>query len=311
MPYEPIAGPCRRSIPSGVDGVALMEETGAAKAVLKAAPAITIRGVSKWFRRTDSDGGVHALDGIELDVQPDTFVTLIGPSGCGKTTVLRMLNGLILPDAGEILVGGRPPIPGPHMGVVFQSFRLMPWRTIRANVYFPLEVHDVPKREYEERADYYLAMMGLRGFADSYPHELSGGMQQRAALARALIARPAFLLMDEPFAALDAQTREFMQIEVMKIRQELKSVVVFVTHSVDEAVLLSDQVVMMRPRPGRIAEVVEVNLPQPRWDHDVRATPDFAALRAHLWEGIKAMVLNDPQSEFYKRERATASAALD
>ncbi len=270
-----------------------------------------MRDVSKWFRRPKADTGVHALDGITLDIRPDTFVSLVGPSGCGKTTLLRMLNGLILPDAGQILVDGEPPVPGPHMGVVFQSFRLMPWRTIRANVYFPLEVHDVPRRECEARADFYLAMMGLRGFAESYPHELSGGMQQRAALARALIAQPAFLLMDEPFAALDAQTREFMQIEVMKLRQTLKSVVIFVTHSVDEAVLLSDQVVMMRPRPGQIAEVVDVNLPQPRWEYDVRATPEFAALRHRLWEGIKTMVLNDPQSEFYQRERAAVSAASD
>jgi NitT/TauT family transport system ATP-binding protein len=279
--------------------------------VLKDPPAIAMRGVSKWFRRANSDTAIHVLDRIELDVEANTFVTLIGPSGCGKTTLLRMLNGLIRPDSGEILVAGVPPVPGPHMGVVFQSFRLMPWRTIRANVYFPLEVHDVPKREYQERADHYLAMMGLRRFAESYPHELSGGMQQRAALARALIAQPAFLLMDEPFAALDAQTREFMQIEVMKIRQNLKSVVIFVTHSVDEAVLLSDKVVMLRPRPGQIAEIVDVNLPQPRWDYDARATPEFAALRHHLWEGIKAMVLNDPQSEFYQRERTAVSAASD
>ena len=288
-----------------------MADAEAINSVLKAAPVITMRGVSQWFQRANSDRAVHALDGIALDIRPDTFVTLIGPSGCGKTTVLRMLNGLIRPSAGEILVAGEAPTPGPHMGVVFQSFRLMPWRTIRANVYFPLEVHNVPRRECEERADHYLAMMGLRRFAESYPHELSGGMQQRAALARALIAQPAFLLMDEPFAALDAQTREFMQIEVMKIRQKLKSVVIFVTHSVDEAVLLSDQVVMMRPRPGQIAEIVEVNLPQPRWEYDVRATPEFAALRHHLWEGIKAMVLNDPQSEFYQRERTAASAASD
>jgi NitT/TauT family transport system ATP-binding protein len=271
-----------------------------------ATAACTLREVSKWFRRQKAAAGVHALDKITLDVKPNTFVSLIGPSGCGKTTLLRMINGLIRPDSGEVLVGGEAPVPGPHMGVVFQSFRLMPWRTIRANVYFPLEVHHVPQRQCEERADHYLAMMGLSRFAESYPHELSGGMQQRAALARALIAEPGLLLMDEPFAALDAQTREFMQIEVMKIRQTLKSVVIFVTHSVDEAVLLSDQVVMLRPRPGQIAEIVDVKLPQPRWEYDARATPEFAALRRHLWEGIKTMVLNDPQSEFYQRDRAAA-----
>jgi NitT/TauT family transport system ATP-binding protein len=247
-----------------------MDDAEKAKTAPNPAPAITMRGVSKWFRRAKTDIGVHALDGIDLEIRPNTFVSLIGPSGCGKTTMVRMLNGLVQPDAGEILVDGEPPAPGPHMGMVFQSFRLMPWRTIRANVYFPIEVNGVPRRECEERADFYLSMMGLRRFAESYPHELSGGMQQRAALARALIAKPAFLLMDEPFAALDAQTREFMQIEVMKIRQSLNSVVIFVTHSVDEAVLLSDQVVMMRPRPGKIAEIVDVRLPQPRWEYDVR-----------------------------------------
>jgi len=275
----------------------------------EAKAAITLRNVSKWFRRLKSPVTVHALNGITLDIRPNSFVTLVGPSGCGKTTLIRLINGLIRPDAGEILVGGQPPVPGPHMGVVFQSFRLMPWRTIRANVYFPLELHQVPRKECEELADDYLGMMGLRRFADSYPHELSGGMQQRAALARALIGKPAILLMDEPFAALDAQTREFMQIEVMKIRQKLKSVVIFVTHSVDEAVLLSDQVVMMTPRPGQIAEIVDVKLPQPRWENDVRVTPEFVALRHHLWEGIKAMVLNDPQSEFYQRDRAAPPAS--
>jgi NitT/TauT family transport system ATP-binding protein len=146
-------------------------------------------------------------------------------------------------------------------------------------------------------------MMGIAKFADSYPHELSGGMQQRAALARALISQPSILLMDEPFAALDAQTREFMQIEVMKIRHMLKGVVVFVTHSVDEAILLSDKIVMLSPRPGKIAELLDVNLPHPRWDHDIRATAEFLNLRQRLWEGIRTMVLNDPQSDFYQRDK--------
>jgi NitT/TauT family transport system ATP-binding protein len=161
----------------------------------------------------------------------------------------------------------------------------------------------VPKAECEQLADHYLGMMGIAKFAESYPHELSGGMQQRAALARALISQPSILLMDEPFAALDAQTREFMQIEVMKIRHMLKGVVVFVTHSVDEAILLSDKIVMLSPRPGKIAELLDVNLPHPRWDHDIRATAEFLNLRQRLWEGIRTMVLNDPQSDFYQRDK--------
>ena len=247
---------------------------------------------------------------VSLDVEPNTFVTLVGPSGCGKTTLLRMLNGLIAPDSGEILVGGVPPRPGPHMGFVFQSFRLMPWRTIRDNVSFPCELDGLGVKERADRADRYLEMVGLRRFADAYPNELSGGMKQRAALARALIAEPHYLLMDEPFAALDAQTREFMQLELMKIWQHHKSVVVFVTHSVDEAVMLSDKIVLLRPRPGQVAEVLDVNLPHPRWEYDVRERKEFVEMRHYLWERIKAMVAADPQSEFYMRATQPSGTTL-
>jgi NitT/TauT family transport system ATP-binding protein len=274
---------------------------------------ISVRGVSKTFRRTNVGLGVQALDQVSLDIEPQTFVTLVGPSGCGKTTLLRMLNGLIAPDSGEILVGGAKPHPGPHMGFVFQSFRLMPWRTIRENVSFPCELDALNRKERADRADHYLEMVGLRRFADSYPSELSGGMKQRAALARALIAEPRYLLMDEPFASLDAQTREFMQIELLRIWQQHKSVVVFVTHSVDEAVLLSDRIALLRPRPGRVAEVLDVELPHPRWEYDVRERREFVALRHYLWERIKAMVAADPESEFYGRgvKSSSAAGALD
>jgi NitT/TauT family transport system ATP-binding protein len=267
----------------------------------KADSGIVIRNVSKVFRRAKEITGVQALQHVSLDIKPNTFVTLVGPSGCGKTTLLRMLNGLIEPDTGEILIGGEPPRPGPHMGFVFQSFRLMPWRTIRDNVSFPVELDGMDAKERAARADHYLDMVGLTRFAESYPNELSGGMKQRAALARALIAEPHYLLMDEPFASLDAQTREFMQLELMRIWQRQKSVVVFVTHSVDEAVLLSDQIVLLRPRPGQVAEVLSVDLPHPRWEYDVRERREFVELRHHLWERIKAMVAADPQSEFYMR----------
>ena len=262
---------------------------------------IVVRNVSKTFRRAKETTGVQALQHVSLDIPPNTFVSLVGPSGCGKTTLLRMLNGLIAPDTGEILIGGAPPHPGPHMGFVFQSFRLMPWRTIRDNVSFPIELDGMDAKERAARADHYLAMVGLTRFADSYPSELSGGMKQRAALARALIAEPRYLLMDEPFASLDAQTREFMQLELMKIWQRHKSIVVFVTHSVDEAVLLSDRIVLLRPRPGQVAEVLPVDLPHPRWEYDVRERREFVDLRHHLLERIKAMVAADPQSEVYMR----------
>jgi NitT/TauT family transport system ATP-binding protein len=265
------------------------------------ASSISLRNVSKTFRRAKSATATEALRDVSLEIEANTFVSVVGPSGCGKTTVLRMLNGLTAPDSGEILIGGAPPAPGPHMGFVFQSFRLLPWRTIRENVAFPVELSGMSERERGERADTYLELVGLRRFADSYPSELSGGMKQRAALARALIAQPRYLLMDEPFAALDAQTREFMQIELAKIWSHHKSIVVFVTHSVDEAVLLSDRIVLLRPRPGQVSEVIDVNLPHPRWEYDARATPEFVELRHHLWERIKAMVASDPQSEFYQR----------
>ena len=267
--------------------------------------SIHVANVSKTFRRARAAEGVLALDDVSLDIAPHTFVSLVGPSGCGKTTLLRMLNGLIAPDSGEILVGGEPPRPGPQTGFVFQSFRLMPWRTIRDNVAFTVEVGGMNARDRGELADTYLAMVGLQKFADAYPSELSGGMKQRAALARALIAEPSYLLMDEPFAALDAQTREFMQIELAKLWSQRKSIVVFVTHSVDEAVLLSDKIVLLRPRPGRVAEVIDVDLPHPRWQYDARVMPRFVELRHYLWERIKEMVAQDPQSEFFARTGAT------
>jgi NitT/TauT family transport system ATP-binding protein len=259
------------------------------------AAGIVVQSVSKSF------GRVEALRRVSLDIRPNTFVSLVGPSGCGKTTLLRMLNGLIAPDEGEIMIGGEAPRPGPHMGFVFQSFRLLPWRTIRENVSFPCELGGMAAKERDERADRYLDLVGLRRFADSYPNELSGGMKQRAALARALIAEPHYLLMDEPFASLDAQTREFMQIELMRIWQHHKSVVVFVTHSVDEAVMLSDRIVLLRPRPGQVAEILTVDLPHPRFEYDVREQRIFVELRHHLWERIKEMVTSDPQSEFFQR----------
>jgi NitT/TauT family transport system ATP-binding protein len=272
-------------------------------------PAISVRSVTKSFRRPGGDNGVKALDGVSFDVAPNSFIGVVGPSGCGKTTLLRVLNGLIKPDSGEVLVDGAPPTPGPHMGFVFQSPRLLPWRTIRDNVAFPLEVQGVDAKERLERADEYLAVVGLRKFAQSYPAELSGGMKQCAALARALIGHPRYLLMDEPLANLDAQTSELMQIELMKIWQLNRGVVVLVTHSVDEAVLLSDKVVLLSFRPGRVAEIIDVPLPHPRWSYDARALPEYVALRTHLWSRIKEMVANDPSSELYLRLLANTAKA--
>jgi len=263
---------------------------------------ISIRGASKTFRRSRSGNAVEALSKISLDIADNTFITLVGPSGCGKTTLLRMVNGLVEPDTGEVWVSGKKPKPGPDMGFVFQSFRLIPWATVRANVAFGLEIAGMPAEQRRERTDRYLQLVGLTRFADSYPVELSGGMKQRAALARALATEPEILLMDEPFASIDAQTRELMQAELLRLWGIRKSVVVFVTHSVDEAVMLADRVVLMGPRPGRILEILPVDLPRPRTDYDVRARPEFIELRNHLWNRIRTMVTTDPNSDFYQRD---------
>jgi NitT/TauT family transport system ATP-binding protein len=263
---------------------------------------ISIRGVDKTFQRARSDEKVVALKNVSLDIADNTFVSLVGPSGCGKTTLLRMINGLIKPDSGEVLVSGRKPVPGPSMGFVFQSFRLIPWLTVRRNVAFTLEMGGSSKAEALSKADEYLQLVGLTKFARAYPTELSGGMKQRVALARALAPQPEILLMDEPFASIDAQTSELKQMELMTMWARHQGVIVFVTHSVDEAVLMADQVVLMGPRPGRIVEVIPVNLPRPRWTYNVRADEEFIRLRTYLWERIKDMVVTDPGSDFFGRE---------
>jgi NitT/TauT family transport system ATP-binding protein len=262
--------------------------------------AIQLRGVSKAFRRKGA-APVAALEGVDLDIAPDQFVSLVGPSGCGKTTLLRLMNGLVPPDEGAILVNGAPPRPGPETGFVFQSFRLIPWATVAENVAFPLEISGAAPALRAERVARYLELVGLSRFADAYPAELSGGMKQRAALARALATEPRILLMDEPFASIDAQTRELMQDELLRIWERRRGVVVFVTHSVDEAVLLADRVILMGPRPGRILASYDVPLARPRRDYDARARPEFAELRAELWARIREMVISDPGSDFFRR----------
>lgn len=266
------------------------------------APKIAVRGVDKSFRRRGAP--VEVLRNLHLSVMPGEFVCLIGPSGCGKTTLLRMMGGLVAPDRGEIVIDGDgPPVPGPRMGFVFQSFRLLPWRTAVQNVEFPLQVQGVSPAERRSRALECLQLVGLEGFAHSYPHELSGGMQQRVGLARALAMRPEILLMDEPFAALDAQTREFMQVELGSLWEAHRLAVVFVTHSLDEAIFLADRIVLMRPRPGRVEEELRVELPRPRWGYDVRADSRYVEMRAYLWQRIREMVANQPEFAHMRMRR--------
>ncbi len=253
-------------------------------------PRISIEGVSKEFRHRRSTETVEALRNVSLDIEDNSFVTIVGPSGCGKTTLLRLLNGLVHPDEGRILIDGRPPVPGPDMGFVFQSFRLLPWRTVLSNVTFGLEATSLNPGERGRRGMEVLQLVGLHRVANSYPAELSGGMKQRVALARALVVEPQLLLMDEPFASLDAQNREILQIELLRLWEKRRGIVLFVTHSVDEAILLSDKIVLMSGPPGQVAEVLNVDLPRPRWDYDVRARPEFGEMRRYLWEKIKEMV---------------------
>ena len=238
--------------------------------------AVSISGLEQRFET--ARGSVHALSGIDLRIEAGAFVSLIGPSGCGKSTLLRCIADLVTPTAGEVLVGGVPAHQARlqhHYGIAFQAAGLLDWRTVQRNVELPLELHGVGKRERADRARYLLDLVGLADFARMRPAELSGGMQQRVAIARALAEEPPLLLMDEPFGALDEMTRERMQAELLAIRQRTGTTVVFVTHSIAEAVFLSTQVVVMSARPGRVVRVVDVDLPSR--DEDAREDPAFFA----------------------------------
>ncbi|PVU81896.1 nitrate ABC transporter ATP-binding protein [Cellulomonas sp. WB94] len=224
-------------------------------------PAVEARGVGKVFRTRA--GEVTALENVSLTIAPGEFVSLIGPSGCGKSTLLRLVADLDAPTSGELSIFGKAPRvarENQDYGIAFQQAGLLPWRTVRANIELPLELHGVGRAGRAARAAELLELVGLADFAGHFPHQLSGGMQQRVAIARALAEQPSLLLMDEPFGALDEMTRERMQTELVRICQESQAAVVFVTHSIPEAVFLSDRVVVMSPRPGRIRQVVPITL---------------------------------------------------
>ncbi|MFP5290863.1 MAG: ABC transporter ATP-binding protein [Actinomycetes bacterium] len=223
--------------------------------------AVSARGVDKTF--STKQGEVVALSGIDLDVAPGEFISLIGPSGCGKSTLLRIIADLDSPTSGTVEVFGTSAHQArldQRYGIAFQQAGLLPWRTVAGNIALPLELHGVGPAERAARVDELVALVGLGDFAQKFPDQLSGGMQQRVAIARALAEKPALLLMDEPFGALDEMTREYMQTELLRIAAETGAAVVFVTHSIPEAVYLSDRVVVMSPRPGRIADIVPMRL---------------------------------------------------
>lgn len=249
-------------------------------------PCIQARDISLTFKPKNRDP-VTALKELTLDVAKGEFVSLVGPSGCGKSTFLNVLLGLLKPDAGEIRLNGKQITgPGQERAMVFQEFGLLPWRTVLANVELGLELKGVQASVRRERAMELIKMAGLAGFASHYPHELSGGMKQRVGLARALVTDPEVLLMDEPFAALDAQTRDLMQLELLQIWDRTKKTVVFVTHSIEEAAYLSDRVIVISARPGRAKDVMKIALPRPR-DYEMRLSAEFNDIKARIWASLK------------------------
>ena len=244
-------------------------------------PAIRVRGVSKTF---GGRGGVRALEDVTFEVQPGELVAVLGPSGCGKSTLLRILAGLIACDANGIVevLGRRQTEPQPDVSVVFQTHNLLPWLTVEANIRLAAEVQKLDPSEIRERVEGILPVLKLDSFRNNYPHQLSGGMRQRAALGQALILRPQLLLLDEPFAALDALTRDQLNVELLRIEQEIRKTVILVTHSIVEAVFLSDRVLVMSDRPGRLAKDVTIDLPRPRDPRATKSLPEFGRFILYL-----------------------------
>jgi NitT/TauT family transport system ATP-binding protein len=256
-------------------------------ALARPAAALRFAGLNKTY--TSQDGRqLVALQNIEFDVRPGEFVVVVGPSGCGKSTLLRILAGLARASSGAVSIGGEA-VDGPSrdIGIVFQSPVLLPWRTVLQNVLVPAEIQRRDMAESRARAMDYLDLVGLAGFESRYPKELSGGMQQRVGIARALVNDPSLLLMDEPFGALDAMTRETMNLELLRIRERSGATVMLVTHSIPEAVFLGDRVVVMSPRPGRVTQIVPVHLPHPR-TLDIVNTEAFGSFVAGIRAGLNA-----------------------
>ena len=254
---------------------------------------LSVQNVRKTFRLGSSgaaDGLLNVLGGVSFDVFQGEIVSLIGESGCGKTTLLRIVQGLIKLDSGSILVDGKPVAkPGRDRGFVFQQASLLPWRSARKNVEFGLELQGVSRAERSERSEALLELVGLGHAGDQYPHQLSGGMQQRIGLARALAIDPAILLMDEPFSALDAQTREVLQGELLRIQAQTGKTTLFVTHDLDEAIYLSNRIVVLAARPGRVKKIIEVPFSHPRSElPDLRGDPVFQEIRAEMWSLIRS-----------------------
>ncbi len=248
---------------------------------------LSIQGVSRVFE-TANGQRTQALQPIDFDVHENDFVTILGPSGCGKSTLLRIVAGLERPSTGRALLDGQPVEgPGADRGMVFQSYTLFPWLNVRQNICFGLRERGLPEAEQRERADYFIAQVGLRGFEQHFPKQLSGGMQQRTAIARALANDPKILLLDEPFGALDNQTRVQMQELLLGIWESARKTVLFVTHDIDESIFMANRVAVFSARPGRIKSDIAVDLPHPR-HYTIKTSPEFMALKARLTEEIRA-----------------------
>lgn len=250
---------------------------------------LELKDVAVDYARRDGSG-VHAVDDVSLTVESGQFVSLVGPSGCGKTTLLKAVSGLLAPSSGSVLVGGVPvKLGGTDRAMVFQEAALLPWFSVERNIGYGLECHGMARKEIKQRVSPVIDLVGLTGFEKHYPHELSGGMQQRANLARALVVDPEVLLMDEPFAALDAQTRDMMQAELLNVWDKTNKTVLFITHQISEAVYLSDRVVVLSARPGRILADITIAIPRPR-ELAVKRTPEFLNYENQVWTFIEEQV---------------------
>ncbi len=249
---------------------------------------IVVDHASKLFL----EGSVVAFRNVDLQIRNREVLCVVGPSGCGKTTLLRCIGGLLAPSSGQVLIDGQAvDCPREGVAIVFQHFGLLPWKSVMDNVAFGLRIAGTPREVITERLDHYIQLVGLSGFETHYPYQLSGGMQQRVGLARALAIDPEILLMDEPFASVDAQTREVLQEELLQLHERERKTMIFITHSIDEAIILGDRVAVMASRPGRIKEILTVDFARPRDPAAVRAQSRYTELRNHIWEELRPSVV--------------------
>jgi len=270
-------------------------------------PLLTVENVVKRFETPD--GAVTAVDNVSFTVQPGEFLSVIGPSGCGKSTLFNIIGGLVDSYDGTVRVG-RETVRGPHasIGMIFQEESTFPWRNVLDNVAFPLEVAGVGKAERYDKAQHFVEMVGLGGFERRYPSELSGGMRQRVSMARTLASEPKILLMDEPFAALDEQTRLLLGDKVLQIQQELQQTTLLITHNLTEAVQLSDRILVMTYRPGRTKRIVEIKLPRPR-SSEIVGSDDFGRYVAQIWNDLREEASKGMQEDESRRARASGGQA--